>query len=211
MNPGTQKILIAVLAVLVFALAGVAGYLGWQLKNKSSETPPPGTTGGGGEGTGGESTGGEETTPPSEPEGTDGAKTIKVYFSKDPSSYDDPTIAVFVTRQTDRVDVGTFALEHLIFGPTEEEQTGGLFTPLELSGTSNCGGKDFTLSVDQTKKEALLKFCRQIQTAGVGDDARIQTVIEKTLMQFPTVETVVILTSEDHCFGDESGMDTCKT
>ncbi len=138
-----------------------------------------------------------------------GTANVKVYFSKNPTSLDDPTVVIAVDRSTARKDVGTFAIEQLIAGPQgQAESLNGLFTPLKLSGTSNCNGKDFTLSVD-TAKKAKLQFCKSVQTAGVGDDARIKTTITATLKQFPTIENVVILTNQNHCFGDMSGLDQC--
>ena len=84
-----------------------------------------------------------------------------------------------------------------------------LFTPIKLTGTSNCSGKDFSLSIDQTTKKATLKFCKLVTSAGIGDDARIKNTITKTLTQFSTVTTVVILDRGGNCMGDESGMNAC--
>ncbi len=136
--------------------------------------------------------------------------TVKVFFDKDPSSYDDPNIAVAVNRSTPRSDVATFAIEQLIAGPhTGTETTSGLFTPLHLSGSSNCGGKDFTISVNDSTNKATIKFCKDIVTAGVLEDARIENVITKTLTQFTNILTVAIVNKDGHCFGDESGLDLC--
>ena len=46
-------------------------------------------------------------------------------------------------------------------------------------------------------------------SAGIGDDARIESEITATLKQFSTIQNVVILTKSGHCFGDESGLDMC--
>ncbi len=134
---------------------------------------------------------------------------LKVYFSKDPSSSDNPGISVSVNRQTERTDIATYAIEQLIAGPTSTEQVNGLYTPVKLTGVSNCNGKDFLLSIDKNNKIATLKFCKVITSGGIGDDARIKTTIENTLEQFSTVDEVTILTKDNHCFGDESGMDLC--
>jgi hypothetical protein len=134
---------------------------------------------------------------------------LKVYFSQNPLSMNDFTYTVAVERKTARTDVGTYAIEQIIQGPLENEANQKLFTPLKLTGTSNCEGKDFLLTIDQARK-ATLKFCKNVVSAGVGDDARISTLIEKTLLQFSTVSKVVILTNNNDCFGDQSGMQLCK-
>jgi|GEM_PF-5742211 len=138
-----------------------------------------------------------------------GTSNLKVFFAKNPDSNNDFTQVFSVFRTTSRVDVGTFVIEELIEGPTAVEEATGLFTPIDLAEVSNCGGDDFSLVVDAVAKEATLTFCKQVQSAGVGDDARVISTVEATLEQFPTVDTVVILTKDNHCFGDESGLDLC--
>jgi hypothetical protein len=152
------------------------------------------------------------TTTTSTPTPTVHSVNVKVFFDKDPASYDDPNIAVAVNRSTTRSDVATFSIEQLIAGPKPgTEMTSGLFTPVHLSGSSNCGGKDFTITVNDTTNKATIKFCKDIVTAGVLEDSRIQNVIGKTLTQFTNILTVTILDKNGHCFGDESGMDLCLT
>jgi hypothetical protein len=48
-----------------------------------------------------------------------------------------------------------------------------------------------------------------ISSAGTGDDARITMEIRKTLLQFSSVQKVVILTKSGNCFGDMSGQNMC--
>ena len=148
-------------------------------------------------------------TPAPAPAPTPTTLNVQVYFSENPASYNDFTVVSAVDRSSNRTDIGTFTIEQLVAGPTTSEQTGGLFTPIMLTGTSNCSGKDFSLSIDQTAKKATLKFCRSVTSAGVGDDARIQNTIDKTLTQFSTVTSVVILDKGGNCFGDESGLNSC--
>lgn len=137
---------------------------------------------------------------------------VKVHYSKDPESNEDFSYAFYVIKNTKRTDVGTYVIEQSIAGPTEPaKSTYNLFTPIKLSGDSNCSGKDFSLNIDQDTKKATLKFCRTVTSGGVGDDARVTSVINYDLKQFPTVEKVVILTKDDHCFGDMSGKDLCKS
>lgn len=135
--------------------------------------------------------------------------SLKVFFSKNPESMNDFTYTQIVIRSTDRKDVGAFAVEQLISGPTESEAFTGLVTPLKLSGESNCAGKDFGLNI--VNKVATLKFCKLIKSSGIGDDARVKSVINETLKQFSTIEKVVILSKDNICFGDESGLDLCKS
>lgn len=135
--------------------------------------------------------------------------TVKVFFSKNPESNNDFAYDISVSRTTNRTDVGAFTIEQLIAGPSSTEQAQNLFSPLKLTGASNCGTKDFTLSIDSAKK-ATLKFCKNVDSAGVGTDARVTNTINDTLKQFPTITKVVILTKDDNCFGDMSGQNLCK-
>ena len=134
--------------------------------------------------------------------------SLKVFFSKNPESMNDFTYTQLVIRSTDRKDVGAYVIEQLIAGPAASETSTGLVTPLKLSGESNCAGKDFSLNI--VNKVATLKFCKLIKTSGIGDDARVKSVVNENLKQFSTIEKVVILTKDNTCFGDESGLDLCK-
>ncbi len=89
-----------------------------------------------------------------------------------------------------------------------------------LSGPSNCtaslpvGGPDFiiTLNMRGTSSQtgtATVKFCRSLNSGGIGADGRVQAEITATLKQFANIKSVVILTKDGHCFGDESGKDFC--
>ncbi len=141
-----------------------------------------------------------------------GAKRIEVlvFFARNPASSADQTVVVPVVRTTPRADLATFAIEQLIAGPTQRESAGGLFTPVRLTGRSDCADRNFRLSIAQRRRIATLQFCRHVSSSGVGDDILIRTSIEKTLRQFPTVGLVIVLTEKNHCFGDVSGADTCK-
>jgi hypothetical protein len=136
-------------------------------------------------------------------------KTVKVYFGKNPESYNDFSKVYAVNRTSTRTDIGTFALEQLIAGPTTAEKTQKYFTPLGFSGTSNCSGKDFKLVINKTTKVATVTFCKVADVGGSGEEARIINSITPTLTQFSTVTKVIILTKDGHCFGDESGLDMC--
>jgi hypothetical protein len=150
----------------------------------------------------------EEPTPSPTPAPTSTTLEVRVYFSGN-DSIEDPTYTVAVDRESNRTDIATFTIEELIDGPTATEELVGLFTPIELSGTSNCSGKDFTLEIDEDANEAILQFCKTIVSAGIGDDARIISTVTGTLTQFSTIDDVIILTKSGDCFGDESGMNLC--
>lgn len=147
---------------------------------------------------------------------TTGGIPVLVYFSKHPESENNFAAVFSVQRTSPDQGVATFAIKQLILGPSPAEQATGLYTELTaaLSGTSTCGGADFTIMLDKKggtaeQGTATLKFCRPTPTAGIGADARIKAEIDKTLRQFSTIHKTVILTSTGHCFGDESGMDIC--
>ena len=132
-----------------------------------------------------------------------------MYFSRVPESLYDFTYTKAVARSSDREDMGAYTIEQLIAGPTNSERSQGLFSPLKnkLQGVSNCSDRDFTLAVrDDT---ARLTFCRTVVSSGIGDDARITATITDTLEQFSSVDTVIILTNINDCFGDQSGQNRC--
>lgn len=94
----------------------------------------------------------------------------------------------------------------MIAGPTRQEQQRGFTAPIALRGASTCGG-DFTLSI--ASSVARLQFCRQVISAGIGDDARIVSSLNVTLRQFPTIQSVVLLDQRGNCLGDMSGENRC--
>jgi hypothetical protein len=148
---------------------------------------------------------------------------VKVFFSRFPESVSANNLAVFpVDRISPTIAVGTFALQLLIAGPTLSEQQTGYFTELNtmLSGPSNCsgnlpvGGPDFTLTLDKKGPvteigTATVKFCRSMNSPGIGADARVTAEINATLKQFPRIKKVVILTRDGHCFNNAMGNDYC--
>lgn len=148
---------------------------------------------------------------------------IKVFFSKAPDSLQTNFNAVFpVKRTSPTIAVATFSIQLLIAGPTLSEQQAGYFSELNtmLNGPSNCtgalpvGGPDFVITLNKRGPTpqtgtATIKFCRSLNSAGIGADARVQAEITATLKQFSNIKEVVILTRDGHCFGDESGKDFC--
>lgn len=149
----------------------------------------------------------EDTTPVSQPTPSTGSQEVQVFFS-DVSNLNDFTATTPVTRNTDRVDVAAFVIESLLAGPQIEESIQGLDNPIILEGDSSCGGKDFEINL--VNGAATLQFCRDVVSAGVGDDAKIQAVLNDNLLQFDTISSVVILDNNGDCLGDQSGENLCK-
>lgn len=131
---------------------------------------------------------------------------IKVFFPKNPGQQQNLSYVEPVWRQAQTTSVAQFAIAQIIAGPTRQEQQRGFMAPLTLRGASNCG-KDFSLSITSTI--ARLKFCRQVVTGGIGDDARILSSLNTTLKQFLTIRSVVILDQSGNCLGDMSGENRC--
>lgn len=131
---------------------------------------------------------------------------VKVFFPKGAPTAQNLTDVEAVWRTTESKSVATFAMEQLIAGPQAAERQRGLVNAVKLSGNSNCG-RDFTISV--TNGVAKLKFCKDVVSAGVGDDARAKTAINATLKQFPTVKSAIILDKNGNCLADQSGENLC--
>lgn len=134
---------------------------------------------------------------------------VYVFFSRHPESDDDFTAVFPVGRNSPHLGVGRFAQERLIAGPTPEERAAGHFSELGemLSGPSDCGGPDFTLGLQDGL--ATVRFCRAAVSAGIGQDARVTSQIRATLLQFPTVRRVRLLSSDGNCLFDQSGLNVC--
>ena len=139
----------------------------------------------------------------------DRPRTILVYFSRQPESDSDFTFVVPVQRSAPGPAVAEAALGQLIDGPTPEERAVGLYSELGgmLRGPSSCGGRDFALTI--ASGLATVRFCREVVSAGIGQDARTRTQIERTLGQFPTVQRVRLLTADGNCLFDPSGLNRC--
>lgn len=119
-------------------------------------------------------------------------KTVKLYFSQDPESFSNPLLTVETSRESNRGDLEVYVIEELIAGPTEDEKTDlRLYSEIKLQGDSNCEGKDFILSIN-TSKVANLKFCKDVIMEGTLNAPRIKESITDTLLQFSTIEKVMI-------------------
>lgn len=148
--------------------------------------------------------------------------SFQVYFSRHPASDNDPT-AVFPVPRTVVVgnlvspsDLPAYAIQQLIAGPTASEKQANYYTELTaaLSGPSNCGGQDFTLTPNSHagKSEAgttTLQFCRATMLPGDLSGPRIKAQITRTLTQFSGIQRVVILDKSGNCFDDLSGLNQC--
>jgi hypothetical protein len=135
---------------------------------------------------------------------------IQVFFGHHHQSYKDFAAVFPVIRPASEDALEKAALMRLIEGPTPEEQASGYFSELRgmLSGSSDCRGEDFSVTLNDGT--ATVRFCHAVSPAGVGQDARARSQIEATLLQFPTIQHVVLLTTEGRCLFDESGLDLCS-
>ena len=104
---------------------------------------------------------------------------VKVYFSKHPESDSDPNEVFAVDRTAPSLAVATYASQQSLAGPTASESAAGYFTPFlgVLSGISNCGGNDFTITLNMkgstpTTDTATFKFCRVVNVPGEVAAAR---------------------------------------
>ena len=133
---------------------------------------------------------------------------VKVYFSKNPESFDDPSRVYAVDRTAPTLAVATFVIKQLITGPTTLETAMGYFSDVKIRNDSSiCDDNDFRVSISNSV--ATLQFCRTFDAIGVMSDARAQEIIKASLLQFPTIKKVVILSKTGHCLFDASGLDLC--
>lgn len=134
------------------------------------------------------------------------AQRVKVFFPKNPAQQNNFAYVEPVWRQSHDSGLAQFAVQQLIAGPTSQEKQRGFLPAVRLQGASNCG-KDFTLAI--ASGVAKLRFCKQVPSAGIGDDARITSAITATLKQFPTIRSVVMLNRDGGCLIDPSGDNRC--
>ena len=141
---------------------------------------------------------------------------VLVYFSRHPDSDSNPSAVFPVNRTAPDLKVATYAMTQLIAGPTASESAAGYYTPIStiFSGSSNCGGADFTITLNMkgstpAQGTATLQFCRATQLPGDLTGSYIKAEINKTLTQFPTIQSVVILTQNGSCFDDLRGGNLC--
>lgn len=145
-----------------------------------------------------------------------GGYAVVVYFSRHPDSDNTPTAVFALARVSPTLGVATYAMRQLLAGPTSAEQSAGYYTPWTgaLTGSSNCGGPDFTITLDHRGATpdpgvATLQFCRQTQIAGELAGARMTATADATLRQFTNIQRVVILNVAGDCFADLKGTNDC--
>lgn len=148
--------------------------------------------------------------------GSSGPYHVYVYFSRKPDSQNDPTRVFPVDRYSPTLGVATYAIEQLIAGPTASEAAAGYFSEIHglLSGSSNCGGADFKITLDHKGPTsatgyATVQFCRTVNLPGDLAGAYISSEIAATLLQFPNNHHAVILNAQGGCFNDLSGQNLC--
>lgn len=140
--------------------------------------------------------------------GIDDERQISVFFPKEnPDSEEGLGAVEPVIRTTDRVDVAEFAVEQLLEGPTEAESYFVDPVPVEIAGESVCGGQDFTVDIEG--ETAIVQFCRRVIRGGVGDVAKLENSIKKTVRQFSSVDEVVLLNRDGNCLIDFSENNEC--
>lgn len=147
---------------------------------------------------------------------TPGGYAVKVYFSKSPASDEDPTKVFAVARVSPTLGVASYSISQLLAGPTAAEKSASYYTPWAgaLTGSSNCGGADFTITLDHRGTTpapgvATLQFCRETQISGELAGARMEATAKATLLQFSNIKSVVILNYKGDCFDDLSGQNLC--
>lgn len=203
--------LAVILAALTLGLAACAGPS--ATGSASTPTPPPAQAPGAAHPT--PTTPPDTTTPPITGGASGSGYAVKVFFSRHPASENNPAVVVPVVRTSPTLGVATYALKQLIAGPTAAEQSAGYYTPLSsaLTGPSSCGA-DFTLALNThvnrpEQGTATLRFCRATQLPGDLSGAYITSEIQATLLQFPAIHRVVILSDTGDCFDDLSGQNLC--
>ena len=100
-----------------------------------------------------------------------------------------------------------FAIEQLLEGPTEAETYYVDPLSVEITGESVCGDRDF--SIDIEGQTAIVKFCRRVIRGGVGDAARLENSVKRTVKQFSTVDEMVLLDRNGNCLIDFAGKNEC--
>ena len=134
--------------------------------------------------------------------------SVKVFFSKHPESDNDPSKTFPVDRTSPNLSVATYAIQQLLVGPSAQESAKGYFSTVRVrSDTSNCNNQDFALTI-QTGV-ATLRFCRTFDAIGTMSDGQAQETIMASLLQFPTIKSVIILTKDGNCQFDMSGENRC--
>jgi hypothetical protein len=129
----------------------------------------------------------------------------RIYLSRSPESEED-FMAVFPVFRRPMTPVES--VSSLIAGPTDDEVADGYYSELGamLRGDSVCDG-DFEVTMEGDT--AIVRFCRDWASAGIGQDARVGAQLSATLTQFPTIQKIRLLDKQGGCLLDMSGEDRC--
>jgi uncharacterized protein YxeA len=139
---------------------------------------------------------------------TDNLAKVKIFFLKKSENTIPPNTAIASERLTDRKDILNFSIEELIKGPSSAEQTQNIYTPIKLTGSSNCGTGDFSLVLNGEK--VTIKFCKAVTNATISDSDNLKEAVDLTLKQFTGVQKITILNNNNTCYGETTGQDLCK-
>lgn len=135
---------------------------------------------------------------------------IVVKFSKHPASDSDPSLVFDVPRVSPNTGVARYAIEQLLAGPNTVEDANGFFstwTDFTYSGPSDCVGEPFEVTL--VSGTITVRFCTAVTLLGAVADGQAESTMTATLLNFSTVNKVVILNAANDCLFNASGMNLC--
>lgn len=140
-----------------------------------------------------------------------GQYLLKVYMFSDDKFNEpgEPDYTTVLDRQTPRQDIATYTVEQILRGPTANEIENGLRPtfggeyPVALSGSSQCGIKNFDINLDVKNYLAKVTFCRELAFHEDWGPKLLISQIRKTLIQFDKILKVQILTKDGNCLTGE--------
>jgi hypothetical protein len=157
-----------------------------------------------------------------------GKQSITTRYSKNPESYNDFTFTVkekfcfnFFATKLEKL---SSSLNKVMRSSNGIINSGsGNFTPIKLDivTPSNCPiaptlssnfNKDFKIKIESVGKSQRIgvKFCRTLSSSGIGDDARVKSVINAITKDYYPGSQLVLLDKNQDCVGDMSGLNLCK-
>ena len=199
MNIRARTVILSVFIVLLLA-ASLAAFFLYEAGHAPSQNPPPQTP---------QTQSPQTQLPQTNPQTTEPTHIpVKVFFSKHPESDNDPSKTFPVDRTSPDLNVATYVIKQLLAGPTTQESSKGYFSTVRVrSDASNCDNRDFSIIIQGGV--ATLRFCRTFDAIGVMSDGQAQETIMASLLQFPTIKSVIILTKDGNCQFDMSGENRC--
>ncbi len=118
-----------------------------------------------------------------------GENDINVYFSRDPQGNSEGAVYFFQYPNVNSENPIAFAIEKTIESPTSGQVDAAeedIFSPIALTGESNCGGDDFKITRDS--KDITIQFCRELDLSGNNSPLRVRQVVKFNTQQFFTNE-----------------------